>query len=216
MSEFFDASDINVVMSCDHCGSRATFIIRAEYTDFADAPPSGPEKAFTKWYIMQCQECLRPTFAQSFTVVDSTLKKFIWGPKTDILYPAGKTPLTDLPEVVEKKYAEALKVSTISPSSCAVLVRKTLEAICRFENASGRVLADKLRYLADTERIPRTLADVALHLKQLGNLGAHFDEDEVTKEDVPIILDFVELLLEYLYVAPARIETVRKRLNKQN
>lgn len=76
------------------------------------------------------------------------------------------------------------------------------------------MLADQLRSLADSGRIPRTLADVALHLKQLGNLGAHFDEVEVTEEDVPIILDFVELLLEYLYVAPAKIEAVRTRLGR--
>ncbi len=77
------------------------------------------------------------------------------------------------------------------------------------------MLADKLKSLADTGRIPQTLVDVALHLRQLGNLGAHFDEDEVTEKDVLIILDFVELLLEYLYVAPAKIEAVKKRLNKQ-
>src|SRR5260370_2055867 len=151
---------------------------------------------------------------QSYRIVDSTLKELIVGPMTNILYPMSKTPLTNLPEVIEKKYAEALKVSTISPSSCAVLVRKTLEAICRHEHASGRVLADKLKNLADSGRIPQTLANVALHLKQLGNLGAHFDEEEVTVKDVPVILDFVELLLEYLYVAPAKIEAVKKGLNR--
>ena len=216
MSEFFNVTDVNVVMQCDHCGSRATFIIRAEYTDFRDADDNDryTEKAFTTWYIMQCQSCSRPTFAESSKIVNGDLNKIIVGPYTAILYPAERTPLANLPEAIEKKYEEALRVRNSSPSSCAVLVRKTLEAVCKHENAQGRVLADKLKDLANSGRIPQTLADVALHLKQLGNLGAHFDEDEVTQDDVLIILDFVELLLEYLYVAPTKIEAVRKRLGK--
>lgn len=215
MPKFFNQLDINVVMQCDHCGDRATFIIRAEYTDFRDvAEEPYTEKGFITWYIMQCQQCLQPTFVESSVIVNGDLKEIIVGPYTAILYPTQRRPLTNLPEEIEKKYVEALKVCIISPSACAVLVRRTLEAICRHENAQGRVRADQLRSLADSGRIPRTLADVTLHLKQLGNLGAHFDEVEVTTEDVPIILDFVELLLEYLYVAPAKIEAVQKRLDR--
>jgi hypothetical protein len=55
---------------------------------------------------------------------------------------------------------------------------------------------------------------MALHLKELRNLGAHDAEDEVTQEDVPIIVDFLKAILEYLYIAPAKIEAVRARLNK--
>lgn len=217
MTDFFDPKDDDVVMQCDHCGRRTTFTIRDKYTFFTDAaefPYS--EKSFISWSIMQCRECLRPTCTESSQIVNGELTQVIVGPKTTILYPAEKTPLTNLPEAIEKKYMEALKIRNISPSSCAVQVRRRLEAICIHENAQGKVLAQKLKNLADSNRIPQTLADVASHLKQLGNLGAHFDEDEVSKEDVPIILDFLELLLEYLYVAPAKIEEVKNRLSGQS
>jgi hypothetical protein len=46
------------------------------------------------------------------------------------------------------------------------------------------------------------------------NLGAHDAEDDVTEEDVPIILDFLEAILEYLYVATAKIAAVQARLSK--
>ena len=36
MPEFFNITDIDVVIQCDHCGNRVTFIIHAEYTDFRD------------------------------------------------------------------------------------------------------------------------------------------------------------------------------------
>ena len=215
-----ETSEFDVVMLCDHCGKRTTFHIRSHYThtehmeeDFEHAETF----IYTTWYIMQCTRCSKPVVTQ----VNKSSKRGVikaWEdslPSVEVLYPTGKTPLTNLPEVIERKYAEALRVSNISPSSCAVLVRKTLEAVCKHENAPGKVLADKLKNLADTGRIPQTLVDIALHLRQLGNLGAHFDEDEVTETDVLIILDFVELLLEYLYVAPAKIEAVKQRLNKQ-
>jgi hypothetical protein len=44
-------------------------------------------------------------------------------------------------------------------------------------------------------------------------MGAHAMEEKVTQEDVPVMLYFVEAILEYLYVAPATIEAVQTRLN---
>ncbi|MFL5699366.1 MAG: DUF4145 domain-containing protein [Ktedonobacteraceae bacterium] len=76
------------------------------------------------------------------------------------------------------------------------------------------LLAQRLDKLAASGRIPLPLAQMALQIKQLRNLGAHAAEDEVNEVDVPIILDFLEAILEYLYVAPAKIEAVRARLNR--
>ncbi len=56
---------------------------------------------------------------------------------------------------------------------------------------------------------------MAHQIRQIRNLGAHADEDdEVTGADVPIMLDFLEAILEYLYVAPAKIAAVQVRLKK--
>ncbi len=137
--------------------------------------------------------------------------------KTIIHFPgdkAAKLPLTNLPEPIEKKYKAALRVQDIEPSACAVLAGRTLEAICNYENAIGKSLSEKLNNLVGLERIPKTLAEMAHQLRQIRNLGAHDAEDEVTEEDVPIILDFLEAILEYLYVAPAKIAAVQARLKK--
>ncbi|MFL5699369.1 MAG: DUF4145 domain-containing protein [Ktedonobacteraceae bacterium] len=121
-----------------------------------------------------------------------------------------------MPEIVERRYAAALKVQYVEPNAFAVMVGKTLEAICNHEKIDGKTLSERLNKLASTDRIPQTLAQMAHQLRQIRNLGAHDNDDEVNKEDVPIILDFVEAILEYLYVAPSKIEAVRKRLNKEN
>src|SRR5437870_2782684 len=145
-----EALEFEGVMLCDHCGKRATFHIRAHYTHSVrmEEDSEHSETFFlTTWYIMQCSMCSKSVVIQ--VARPSKLnRRREWvdsQPSVDVLYPTAKTPLTNLPEVIEKKYVEALRVSNISPSSCAVLVRKTLEAVCKHENAPGKVLADKLK-----------------------------------------------------------------------
>ena len=70
----------------------------------------------------------------------------------------------------------------------------------------------RLNHLVASERIPKTLAEMAHHLRQLRNIGAHLTEEEIRTEDVPVIIDFVEAILEYLYVAPSKIRAVQERL----
>jgi Domain of unknown function (DUF4145) len=205
---------------CLHCGKLTMIWIRMEYIYAVNKEDYAGTKDINhiKWTLLQCPECLNPILMQA----DQATKREYpggssWKTTTGAirtLYPLEKQIPSNLPEGIGRMYTEAIKVKLLSPSSCAVLIRRTLEAVCQHENATGRTLAQKLKNLADTGKIPQTLVGIATHLKQLGNLGAHFDiNDDVTMEDVPVILDFVELLLEYLYVAPAKIQAVKDRLN---
>ena len=117
-----------------------------------------------------------------------------------------------MPEKVERRFSSALRVQHVEPNAFAVMVGKTLEAVCNHEKIEGKTLSDKLNKLATSGRIPLILAQMAQQLRQIRNLGAHDAEDEITDEDVPIILDFLEAILEYLYVAPAKIAAVQARL----
>jgi hypothetical protein len=73
---------------------------------------------------------------------------------------------------------------------------------------------EKVNNLIKSERIPPLLADVAHLGRQIGNLGAHFDKEEVTEADVTAMLDFLETILEYLYVLPPKVAAVKARLNR--
>src|SRR5712691_5533290 len=161
---------------------------------------------------MQCETCYEiSVYQECYSTVDGTQHSNY---KRKVLYPISRPELPNLPVKIEKAYRAALKVQKVEPNACAVLVGRTLEAACNHEKAPGRVLAEKLTYLANAGRIPQTLAEMAHHLKELRNLGAHDAEDTVTEEDVPIILDFLEAILEYLYVAPAKVAAVQARLKK--
>ena len=213
------------VMKCGHCNNEAVFYVRGEGTqgdlkvidtlDYVD-------HILTIWRLLECSVCSRPTLEETDTTyeIDYVFDQGNIYPtlaKNIILYPGAKTtkaPLTNLPETIDRKYLAALKVQDIEPSACAVLVGRTLEAVSNYEKATGKTLSDKLNNLVSSDRIPKTLGEMAHQLRQIRNLGAHDAEDEVTEEDVPIILDFLEAILEYLYVAPAKIAAVQARLKR--
>lgn len=209
---------------CGHCNKVTVFEPRGEGTKNGATLDlkyhDGQE--ITSWRILECQWCKRPTLEEIVTSYSfKTDDVYGWMDPVSfeitILYPEEKpvkTPLTNLPEMIERKYLAALKVQNVEPSACAVLAGRALEAICNFEKAAGKTLSDKLNNLVSSDRIPKTLAEMAHQLRQIRNLGAHDADDEVTEEDVPIILDFLEAILEYLYVAPAKIVAVQKRLKK--
>jgi Domain of unknown function (DUF4145) len=216
-------------MQCGHCSKQAVYIERGKGTQYgAKVGDTDTEtQELTTWQIWECSNCHKPTLEEVIEThqleetipTDNNSKAtmvFGWYPTTakrTVLYP-GKTPLTNLPSTIEKAYRAALKVQDIEPNACAVLIGRTLEAVCNHEQVKRGVLADRLKLLAASERFPRTLSEMAEQLKQLRNLGAHADDDEITEEDVPIIIGFLEIILEYLYVAPAKIAAVQARLKK--
>jgi hypothetical protein len=59
---------------------------------------------------------------------------------------------------------------------------------------------------------------MAQKLRLLRNLGAHVDEDgdEVGSVDIPFIIEFVETILEYLYIAPVKLAKVEERIKRKD
>ncbi len=225
-------------MKCGHCGNIANCKSKALYTHIAFNDDTYQNEDWT-WHLLQCPACSGPILIisvadhhdQSKIIDDPTVSslEFINGlkysgmnaysTKMKVLYPLDETIETSpLPYKVGQAYQAALKVQKVEPNAFAVLVGRTIEVICYQEKASGKVLADKIKNLADTGRIPQVLADMAKQLKQLRNLGAHADsEDEITKEDVPTIREFIDAILEYLYIAPNKIKKLEERLHwKEN
>ncbi len=201
--------DSQVLMVCGHCGNKENCQVRRKYTKHIETEYG--DHYVTAWRILECPSCngliLQQSYKDSEMPVDEE--------EITILYPVPKTRkhLTNLPKVIKKEYEETLKVKDSSIVAAAVLARRTLEAIFTQENAAGRTLEDKVNNLIHTDRIPPLVADLAHLGRKIGNLGAHFNKEEVTEEDISVMLDFLETILEYLYVLPAKVAEVKERLN---
>jgi Domain of unknown function (DUF4145) len=70
-----------------------------------------------------------------------------------------------------------------------------------------------LDQLADEGVLPRPLAEMGHQLRARGNLGAHAGDVKVSVEDLPVIEEFVEAILEYVYRAPAKIAAAQSSLD---
>ena len=172
-------------MQCGHCGKLTVFEVRGEgnkngakidynYHDGQD---------ITTWRILECQRCKKPTLEEVETSYEFKMDDvYGWMEPVSFeittLYPGAKAPLTNLPQTVEKRYLAALKVQDAEPSAFAVLIGKTLEAVCNHEGVAGKMLGEKLHNLIRLERIPPTLAQMAQQINQIRNLGAHDKEDD--------------------------------------
>jgi uncharacterized protein DUF4145 len=217
-------ADESYVLRCGHCGNTTAFNERAEYhydERIYDKDDDGNPIYWghyvvkrVEWRILQCPACKNPTLHQLLGPGD---ERGGWDdePYATVWYPQEKTMSRDLPQDVAIAYREARRIAPLSPSACAVMMGRTLKTICRREGAVGRNLQQRLENLATSGHIPDTLGTMAQQLRQIRNLGAHADAtgDEVKESDIPVILDFMDAILEYLYVAPARITALEARLN---
>jgi hypothetical protein len=188
--------------------NKTAFKRRGAYSH-EDHSPNEYTVEVTEWVLLECQSCSMPALQQNTLQAGLLMKE---APRTTaIIYPLSRFSLMGIPSSIEKQYQAALKVRNVEPSACAVLAGRTLEAICIYEKAGGKTLAEKLTYLASTGRIPDTLAHMTHQLRQIRSMGAHDTEKHITEEDIPIILGFLEAILEYLYVAPAKGAAVSGR-----
>jgi hypothetical protein len=210
---------------CNHCGNNTVHFTLMTYKypdghdkdeyefEFEDLKDKWGQSYKEQWLIQECVTCKGLFLKEQHIYRGQDEYPYDWE-EFKILYPVTKYISDNLPSPVMKAYEAALKIKPIDPSAFAVMAGKILEVACNHEKAQGRNLAQKLDFLAKSGRIPITLVEMAKQVRLLRNLAAHDAEDEVTKEDVPTILEFLDAILEYLYVAPAKIEAVRTRLKR--
>jgi hypothetical protein len=200
--------------ACGHCGQpRAVehlsqIRVSSKRTDFRHL--SGAWDYYTTDHLLEiecCSECGGLTFStHSYTAEMQDPSEVVYRQ----LYPKRKDR-SDLPERIGVRYEEMLKLQWI-PDSFAVGAGRLLEAVCSDMAIKGRNLDQRLKKLVETGTLPQQLADQADLVRHYRNLGGHDDEIDVAKEDVPLIREFVESLLEFLYWGPAKLERGRSAL----
>ena len=133
-----------------------------------------------------------------------------------ILYPPSSKQVMPecVPEAIRDSYVEAEKVRKVSPLSYSVMIRRGLEFICKDQQANGNSLYASLTDLKDRDIIPNQLYEVASALRKMGNLGAHADESKITKGEANILRDLFLTMIEYIYVAPSKMQTLEERLKE--
>ncbi|WP_158261166.1 MULTISPECIES: DUF4145 domain-containing protein [Pirellulaceae] len=202
---------------CGHCHNVAPMEILAkavvdeveEHSD-EDGYRSGVFIERNTYKLFKCSSCSKTILTVEFYCSGMNPDD----PDVSILYPQLNSSLVGLPEKVQKAYNSAQRVRRVDANSYAVQLRRTLEFICKDQQASGNTLAAKLRDLSNRNLIPDKLSEIAKHLKDFGNVGAHADDFDISEAEIPLLDSLARAVAEYIYTAPALAKQAEERFKK--
>lgn len=208
-------------IQCFHCGNQTVMQMIAQYNkqDFEEIWPDHfsehPDNVihwFNKWTLYLCPVCTEVTLFR--TSGDSEYVHPNGEPITveELLYPSGNLDKDHIPEPVHKAYMAAIGVRNIDGAVCVLALRRALEKMCKHEGATGRDLFSKLKNLQEIGKLPPIMDQISFILRKEGNSAAHADDIDFDKETVNQLIDFTEVILEYLYTLPHKIKQAQLRL----
>lgn len=194
-------------MVCPHC------YIPALQTDHGHAyvPKDDPEDPFQfdrEYILLQCQNCREASLQ---------VREIWWlntpGPEVPkFAFPPQRELSTEIPESLRREFNEAQTcLNAKAYTATVVMVRRTLEGVCRDNGITERVLAKGIKAMEETGLIDRTLAEWADGLRVLGNQGAHFTGTQVSPQDAVDAVTFAEALVDQIYVLRRRFAEFKKR-----
>ena len=197
-------------MLCYHCGNETVMKNVGVYSHITHDEEYGSDEK--KWFMFLCPVC------SDITVI----KEYSWSEETDeyghpivtttILYPPINYNRGIVPNTVKQAFESALKVRNIDGAICALSIRRTLEMICKEKGENSGDLYSKLSRLASRGIIPPLLDKMASPIRKLGNAAAHGDEIDFPKNIIDRIIEFTQVIIEYLYVLPDKIREIESEL----
>ncbi|MFI5089181.1 MAG: DUF4145 domain-containing protein [Terriglobales bacterium] len=137
------------------------------------------------------------------------------GGKLLVSYPPERLDFdsTDVPDSVRAAFEEAIAChSQQCFVASAMMVRKTLEELCRDKGAQGDNLKQRIQALGDAVVLPRELLQGADDLRLLGNDAAHIESrqyEKVGTEEVELAIEFAKELLKAVYQYSSLLDKLR-------
>lgn len=123
--------------------------------------------------------------------------------------------LSDLPTLIGDYYDEGLRcIRANAPNGAAALFRKVIHAVCLeydiAEVDDNSSIYSMINALADEGHITETLRKSLLAVKDVGNDGAHINENDPSLEQARNLKNIVDGVLTATVVAKQRVEYARK------
>jgi len=210
---------IESIKYCLHCGNKAPqkiVFLKEFISDYAE-DNNGEEIPilFGVDYILECQTCSRLSLYETEGCEQGEIQKSFYQSKR--MWPTNNLDLDSfgVPKDVLDTYVEASKIKFIAPNAFAVLMRRALEVICIDQGVSEKKsLHESLKRLTALGKLPPLLSEVSNIIKIIGNAGAHAVGPPIYRLHILAIDDFFRVVLEYLYVAPSKLEKFKKESEK--
>ncbi|MBN2475469.1 MAG: DUF4145 domain-containing protein [Pirellulales bacterium] len=211
VSSFWLPQSVDFV--CPHCGREVNFALtnwqhvnrRSAASAAANCPGCRKEVRFwaidpSKYGDTGSKECAELCMHPTPTVKRSMMRG-----------------LDRVPPEIARAYVSALSALNAGVwNGTAALVGRALEGLVKNlmpKDKQKLPLAQMLAELPDTVDLPKTLRTLTDGLRKGRNIGAHFDLDKEADEEMAnMMVEFLEYFLEYLYIVPAKVDDLHRRL----
>ena len=182
---------------CDHCGNESHKESVGSHFTLMDG-------IGFDYHMYICSICVKIFL---FTITDGNIAEQTW--------PDNKLFPEVVPPRIREIYREALLVKRRSPTSYAVQLGRALEAMCSEKNATGRGLFNQINFRITEGILPGNFGDLVEITRMFRNWGAHDAEHDVETADVEMIDEFFRAVIEYVYIAPAKVERAQELMNER-
>ena len=207
----------HILETCYHCGNRGLLQVgccdQVNYEDYDNGDVVG-------WYedmyiTLKCPACNEVTLYKRSTNSYSLQEngEFIY--ESEILYPVIHTNKLGVPKNIVTAFEAAKKVQKIDPAICALSLRRVVELICIDKNAIGNNLVSMVNDLENKNILPKTFNDACEILRIIGNEGAHSINISIPKNELNTLIDFLDSIINYLYVIPEKIKRLKRIKNQK-
>lgn len=194
------------VLQCYHCGNETLMNEVGKHIESGN----GDFWFSNTSYMYLCPICKKITFFESY--VDEDMAEYDGSTYSNerIRYPAVSLDSTYVPFKIKKAYEGTLKSKYTDSALCLIGLRRTLEMICKDKGSTARDLASMIKELVNINVLPPTLKEASDIARGFGNSAAHADDINVSEHDLNMIIEFVESVIDYIYVLPQKMEKYKK------
>ena len=193
-------------MVCTSCRNATSSVPAGWIADHDDASIG--------YALIQCSHCYNLLVIQEeATVWDG--EKLVPDSAPIVLWPGRDAPLSqEIPEAARKSFEEARACHRAGQSTAAaIMVRRTLEAVCADKGATGNNLYEQIDELRRMNVIEGNLTEWAHGLRLLGNVAVHEPTVFIGATEVQDALELADSLLIYAYVLNAKYNAFKDRRN---
>lgn len=203
------------IVKCFHCGNE-TLMPQTGEANWG----SNDDYCFSYTYKMfACPVCHKITLTETYGDEDMMCYnqhgETDWYTKETVLFPINSIDSKSIPSKVKEAFEAALKTKNIDKNIGLIALRRTLELILKDKGATKWGLKDKIEEIAKKGLLPDTLKEASSLTKVLGDSAAHDKDLEIDQYDVDSMAEFVEYIIEYLYVVPDKINSYKERLSSK-
>ena len=206
-------SERGVVMStqkvhhCYHCGNSTLMNLVGEHKENWGHMDY---RGYTISQIYICPVCQKATYVERYW--EEGMIGFNYENLEDekICYPVISLDTNYVPDKIKSAYEGALKVRNTESALCLIGLRRTLEMICNDQGATKGNLVEKIEELAKKNILPPTLKEATHIARHFGNSAAHAETIEISRHELNLIVEFLESLMDYIYIIPNKLNRFKK------